>query len=132
MITPIPSQFRKSHSQKQRKKPVPPPPGAALTLVAGSYDSDALTLDIQFDRAVNAAGMQFAQMTLQDGIYNHLDYVPNSVANTGPSSLRFTLYPTGPTEAGIVNLLATALTGIVAINDGGIWPGTDGLELPWP
>ena len=39
---------------------------------------------------------------------------------------------TGPSSVADVKLTATALTGIVAVDNGGTWPGISELPLPFP
>ena len=57
---------RRAGATKPRKAPPAPPP-AALTLVSASFDLDDFSVLLAFDRAVDAAGLDPAAITLQDG-----------------------------------------------------------------
>jgi hypothetical protein len=113
--------------------PLPTPPPAALTLVAATYDIETESVVLTFDRAVDATAYDPAQITVQDGLYAGGLFVgsgPASVVN--PATIQVFLEQIGSPTVSDVELSATALTGIVATDDGGTWNGVTGLVLPFP
>ncbi len=55
--------------------------------------------------------------------------MPPAILN--PTTIIVSLEETGPAPLPSVTLSATALTRIVAVDDGGTWAGVSGLALPF-
>jgi hypothetical protein len=110
---------------------VPPPP-AALTLVFATFDPGLLILRLGFDRAINLSGLVPGQLFVND------HDTDTQYTGLGPGVL------IDPTTADIemqflasmgfpdTRLVATSGNGIVAVDDGGTWPGVFDLLLPFP
>jgi hypothetical protein len=112
--------------------PVPNPP-AALTLVSATYDTDEFSVTLAFDRAVDASGLDAAAVTVDDGVYAAGSFVgsgPATVVNA--TTIKVFLEEIGGPSVPDVELSATAATGMVAVDDGGTWPGVTALVLPFP
>ena len=125
--------FRERHGQSGRRKQTPPTPPVALVLVSATYDTDDLSVVLTFDRAVDAAGLDAAAITVDDGVYAAGFFVgsgPATVVN--PTTIKVFLEEVGPPTVPDVELSATAATGIVAVDDGGTWGGVTALVLPFP
>ena len=104
----------------------------ALTLTAATYDPEGPTVTIAFDRAVDLAGFDPSQVTVDDaGDTGFSDAGSGVSAVPTPQSVTVALTPTGSAEGATV-MNATASTGIVAADDGGTWAGVTALALPWP
>ena len=133
--TPFPT-FIPRKPIRYRQKPAGPKEQAApvaLTLVSASYDIETESVILAFDRAVDAAAYDPAQITLDDGVYAGGLFVgsgPATVVN--PTTIQVFLEQVGGPTVSDVELSATALTGIVATDDGGTWGGVTGLVLPYP
>ena len=94
-------------------------PGAALTLV--------------FDRAIELGGFVPSQITVQDPSGTGWAYVGTGVVDTpNPLTVVVEMGSTGTAEGTLDVVTATGATGIVAVDDGGTWPGVTGLGLPYP
>jgi hypothetical protein len=112
---------------------VPPAPPVALLLVAASYDIETQSVTLAFDRAVDAAAYDPAAITVQDGLYAGGLFVGSGPATViNPTTIQVFLEQVGSPTVSDVELSATALTGIVATDDGGTWAGVTGLVLPFP
>jgi hypothetical protein len=122
---------RRAGALKPRK--APPAPPVALTLVSAAYDQDAGTVTLAFDRAIDAAGFQGAEIALADGVFSGGTFEGAAGAPTlvNPTTISIALEEIGPAPLPSVTLSATALTGIVAVDDGGTWAGVSDLALPF-
>src|SRR5687767_1416127 len=114
--------------RKRRGVPATPPP-AALVLVAAVYTDSPRMIRLTFGRAIDIAGLDGNQITLDDGNFG-VRYVA-----TGPATLFDAttadielneLEPFGGTG---VLLSATGASGIVAVDDGGTWAGVVNLAV---
>jgi hypothetical protein len=127
---------RKPFRHRAREQATPaavPPPPLALTLVAATYDIETESVTLAFDRAVDASAYDPAAITVQDGVYAGGLFVgsgPASVIN--PTTIQVFLEQIGSPTVSDVELSATALTGIVATDDGGTWAGVTNVVLPFP
>jgi hypothetical protein len=96
-------------------------------------EGEEVAIVLTFDRAIDIAGMDGAQIVVNDGVY-----VGNRFAATGaatmltPASVRILMNPIGEAEVGAVTLTASAASGIAAVDDGGMWGGVTDVELPFP
>jgi len=109
-----------------------PPPGVALMLVYAYYDENVGVLRLQFDRAINIAGLNGAAITVRDGTWDQTTYNGiSAVSVIDPKTIDLTLVPVGTWSVDEETLTATAHSGIVAANDGGTWAGVANLALPF-
>ncbi|MDB5321549.1 MAG: hypothetical protein JWN40_3180 [Phycisphaerales bacterium] len=134
LLRQIPLIYRRRAGVAKPRKAPPAPPPVALTLVSAAYDQDAGTVTLAFDRAIDAAGFQGAQIALADGVFSGGTYEGAVGAPTivNPTTISIALEEIGPAPLPSVTLSATALTGIVAVDDGGTWAGATNLVLPFP
>jgi hypothetical protein len=103
----------------------------ALNLVAATYDTDDFSVVLAFDRAVDASGLDAAQVMLDDGVYAAGSFVGSGPATViNPTTIRVFHEEIGGPTVPDVELSATALTGIVAVDDGGTWAGVTNVVLP--
>jgi hypothetical protein len=135
MISPIQIQRRQRRykSKVGRPTPTPPPPGD-LNLVSADYVvSPSLSVVLGFDRAIDISGLNGAAIVVDDG-----DAASESFAATGetemldPATVRIGLDYIGDDSDPGIYLNATDESGIVAVGDGGTWPGVTGWVLPDP
>jgi hypothetical protein len=128
LILPPPTKFRKR----------PPKPRArakrSLTLVQATYPVAGVTgaIDVKFDRAIDIGALDGTQVIVKDGIIlgsvNDIEFAELLDEQTAR------MYLAGLEDYSEPNQLlsATSASGIVAVDDGGIWPGVTDLALPWP
>jgi hypothetical protein len=117
---------------KGRAAEAPPPP-LALTLVSATYDIETESVILAFDRAVDASAYDPAAITVQDGLYAGGSFVGSGPASViSPTTIQVFLEQIGSPTVSDVELSATALTGIVATDDGGTWAGVTNVVLPFP
>jgi hypothetical protein len=111
----------------------PPVPPVPLTLVSADYYEAAAEVILVFDREIDSSAFVGSAVTLDDGQFTFIVYAgSDSPFQDGPTTLRIPLLPGGSSSISGVQLGATALSGIVAADDGGTWPGVSGLVLPFP
>jgi hypothetical protein len=123
------------HRRARAGDQTPPPPPLALTLVAASYDEVNLVLLLTFDRPVNISAFDGSAVVVGDPTFNHTAYDGTAAPPLldAPATVRIFLAATGPYFNTEVDLIATGASGIVAVDDGGTWPGTGGIVfLPYP
>ena len=130
-ITPARRRVRR---RRRRVPPAPPPaPPLALTLVSANYYEGTAEVILVFDRAVDVSGFAAGQVMLDDGQVTFTTYLANGAPfQDGPTTLRLPLDNSGSSSISDVRLTASALTGIVAADDGGTWAGASSINLPWP
>ena len=105
----------------------------ALTLVGAELviGDDDVSLRLTFDRAVNAAGMDASQITAEDTGGTGWSYVGTGAGSVEGDAVIVPLAQNG-SASGPERMSATAMTGIVAADDGGTWSGVTDLGLPFP
>ena len=133
MLTNPPTKYprRRRHRFKPRAAQAAPP--QELILESATYSKDAYTLTLTFDRAVALVGFDGTQITVNDDTQLSLSFDALGGATiTSPDTVVLALNevgsPTGPGQT----FNATAETGIVAADDGGIWSGAVNQGLPFP
>jgi len=130
MLIPTPPKYVKRHRPLKKKVQFGPPP-AALTLVEASYGVDEdIRLRLTFDRAIDAAGIVGTQITVGIQEYGYLYNATGMVIVIDPATIDIVLVQIGGFEGEADELNATALSGIVAVDDGGTWAGIANAELP--
>jgi hypothetical protein len=90
-------------------------------------------LTLVFDRAIDASGFVAGQVIVADGSFLDVRYGGVGPATVeGPARISVALEYLAPAPpAPAVTLTASALTGLVAVDDGGTWAGVNELELPF-
>jgi hypothetical protein len=118
--------------QRRYKPKVGAAAPVALTLVAARYDPVELSVLLTFDRPVNVDAFVPTSVVLYDGPTNHLHYDGATAELAGSTGVSISLAALGGTIHGsVVELIVQAANGIVAVNDGGTWPGTGGIAQPY-
>jgi len=130
MLIPTPPKYVKRHRPLKKKVQFGPPP-AALTLVEASFATDDyVSVRLTFDRAVDAGALNGAQITVGIAEYGYLYNATGTVYVIDPATIDIILVQIGGYEGEADELNATALSGIVAVDDGGTWAGIANAELP--
>ena len=104
-------------------------------MVSANYNDGTAEVILVFDREIDVSAFVGGQITLDDGQFTFTTYLANAAPfQDGPTTLRLPLDNSGSSSISDVRLTASALTGIVAVDDGGTWPGTGGagVLLPFP
>ncbi len=128
MFVEPPLHPRRSRARSKRRRSAPP---AALTLVAAEYDAATL-VRLTFDRPIDIAGIVASAIVVSDGPYEAARFAGTGAAElSAPATVELPLELTGPASGPIVTLTASALNGIVAVDDGGTWAGVADVELPF-
>jgi hypothetical protein len=128
---PFKTARRRVH-RKRRSSVMTPAPLQTLVLVSASYDENVPMVFLTFDRPVNALAMAVGAVTVNDGSINSGIY--GGVGAPGvesPTVISVVLEYLADAPVGPVTLSATALSGIVAVDDGGTWAGVSELGLPF-
>jgi hypothetical protein len=84
-----------------------------------------------FDRAVAIGGINVGAVLVNDEFTNET-YAGSGAVLVAPDTVQLSLTPVGAASWTNVVLDAAANNGIVAVNDGGTWPGANSLLLPFP
>jgi hypothetical protein len=122
----------KPRRRRQRKGARTSPPAPPLMLVAATYDnSGLLSLTLQFDRAIDISAINPAAIVITDGVLEQLN-VCTSVNESGADWVMLNWEFADAVPAGAITFSAGAGNGIVAVDDGGAWPGVTDVELPFP
>ena len=113
--------------------PCDPPPPLPLALVSASFSpiKGGGSLSLTFDRAVDVSGFSPASVTV-DHIGLNLHYVATGIAFHLNALVIIAMASAGPTTHLSTVLNADAANGIIAVDDGGAWPGVVDLGLPFP
>jgi hypothetical protein len=100
--------------------------------VSAAYEEgDENAVVLTFDRAIDIAGLDGAQITVNDGVYVGSVFAATGAATMlTPASVRIVMNPIGEAEIGVVTLTASVANGIVAL-DGGTWAGAVDQVLPF-
>ena len=102
-----------------------------LTLGTADAPSGAGFLDLQFDRAVDILALDGSQIEILDGPAATRWLGTGGAHAIDERTFHVDLVAAGASSGGQVILNATALTGLVAVDNGGTWPGVGGLVLPF-
>jgi hypothetical protein len=111
------------------------PPVQELVLESATFvvDDELWQLTLTFDRAIALVDFDGTAITVSEDVALGLllDGV-GAVTITSPNTVVVTMVEVGPATGPGVVLNATALSGIVAVDDGAAWAGVSALALPWP
>lgn len=125
MLVIPPPKFRQRRGRvKQQQAPV--------VLTGATYNSSGMFIMLQFDRAINTAALNGAQIRVDDQPQGHWYLATGGLLVLSPSSIRLFLVGGGTTSGPADLLSASAGNGIVAVNDGGLWAGVTNLAMPFP
>ena len=131
MLLPALRRFHRRRGYEPPQRPAVVP--VALVLVSATYDYTGPTLTLVFDRAVEIGGFSGSAIGVEDAQENFFRYTGDGGAELlGPATVRITLVPFDDATGTGVRLNASALSGIVAVDDGGTWAGASALGLPFP
>jgi hypothetical protein len=130
----VPASFmplkRRAH-RKRRSMPVASP---TLTLLQATYPVEGVVgaIDLKFDRAIDIGALDGTRSIVKDGII--LGFVNDVEFAELLDEQTVRMYLAGLEDYSEPNQLlsASATSGIVAVDDGGTWPGVTDLVLPWP
>ena len=131
MLIVPPSRVIKKQPKIKPPPTVAPVPPVVQPLVLQSAQFDASNvLKLVFDRAINIDQILLTEFYVNDGVYNHRvmtdGYGPLLV---DPQTVQFYLTAQGTWDVADIELSASDSTGIVAVDDGGTWPGVDGMVI---
>jgi hypothetical protein len=134
MLLPAPPKFPRKRNRPSTRPSARKAPGQELILEAAAYEEgDENAIVLTFDRAIDVAGLDGTQITVNDGLYvGSVFAATGAVTMLSPASVRIVMNPVGEAEIGAVTLTASAASGIVAVDDGGTWAGVTALGLPFP
>jgi hypothetical protein len=108
-------------------------PGVELVLTQASYSPSPKVLWLYFDREIDVSAIDGEQIIVNDGdLRLSRMNASGGVLSQGPMVVSLQLVEIEPFDAGGIRLTATASNGIVAVDDGGVWPGVESLNLPYP
>jgi len=120
------------HRKRKVQFGPPPTPPLALQLVEASFDTaDGVYLRLTFDRAIDASGLNGSAIQLGVNEFGYLYNATGGFEMYAPEIINILMVQTGGWEGGDV-MNATGATGIVAVDDGGVWAGVSDLALPFP
>jgi hypothetical protein len=130
-----PPAFRTSRRRGARikaKKQFGPPTPAALTLVSAEYAKNDW-VRLTFNRPIDITALDGTQIEVDDDEMSGNHY-NGSLGGTliNPTTVEIDLDRTGSATESGVHLLASASTGIVAVDDESEWSGATDLALPFP
>ena len=134
LIIPPPKKFpRKRTTEKPPAgSPPPTPPPPVLTLVSAVYEAGQYVA-LTFDRPIDFAGLDVAAVSVADGDVADYRYVGSGTPmEAGAATVEVLLNGVAAGADPGVRLTVGPGNGIVAADDGGTWPGVDGLSLPFP
>ena len=104
-----------------------------LAAAAFAFVGPGGALTLAFDRAIDLAGFDPSQITVQDPNNTGFAYAGTGVVDTpDPQTVVVEMGQTGSSIGALDVMSATGATGIVAIDDGAAWAGVTDLGLPWP
>ena len=127
----IPTPKRQSKLPPKEKVPPGPLPPAQLVLVSAYYDDMDIRLQLGFDRKIDMSAFDGSGIFVRDGTFHGMLYVATgSWEVVTDTTIRVSLDPVEEFVGEDVELTAGDATGIVAVDDGGTWPGVSGVELP--
>jgi hypothetical protein len=122
--------FRRKRTAARTSSPTPPP--AELVLTAASFDHDAERLSMTFDRPIDVAAIDGTQILVDDDAFTGNRYDGTGGATLlAPDTVRVQMIRIDSAHSSGVHLTASASTGIVAVDDGGTWPGVTDLPLSY-
>jgi hypothetical protein len=131
MLIPITPAFRKRRGRV--KPPAAGPPPAPLTLVSAAYFPGDPSIVLTFDRAIDIAALNPGAITVDDPAESGVLYEGGGgAALAGPTAVQMFLLEIGSASGAQILLNASAANGIVAVDDGGTWPGVTGYVLNVP
>jgi hypothetical protein len=137
MMTIPPTKYPRRRHHRFKPRATTQSPSAALTLIAADFDAGAVpapTVTLAFDRAIDIAGLDASEITVDDGPGSGSIWQGGAGSATliDPQTVRLPMSEVGPSGSTETTLTATAASGIRAADDGGTWAGATNVELPFP
>ncbi len=109
--------------RKRRASSPSSAPPTALVLMDAEYE-EATWVWLTFDRPVDIGALDGAAIVLDDPLYQLRRYAGQGATSlTAPNIVQIGLTDAGPATGTIVTVSATAMSGMVAVGDGGTWAG---------
>jgi hypothetical protein len=101
-------------------------------LVSATYQSGALMVVMQFNKAIDISEFDGGELELDDGTFNHRSYVAGDAATlVNATTMQVGLASLfGDSEPGVF-LTVSGDSGIVAVDGSGEWAGVNELALPF-
>lgn len=104
-----------------------------FNLLAANWNFLFTTLELTFNRAVNAAGYIAGQLEINDDVDTFRQWRDAIItAQPTPERLNFNMFISGISMGGVRELTTLGNTGIVAADSGSGWSGVVDLPLPFP
>jgi hypothetical protein len=106
----------------------------ALTLLEATYPIEIDgAMRLRFDREIDVSAFDGTQVIVKDGVNQaSVMNATGPVVLSDPQTAELYLVITGPYTESNVLFSATGASGIVAVDDGGKWPGVMDAPLPFP
>jgi hypothetical protein len=123
IIAPLPRRGRR------QKAVFGAPPVAQLMLVSASYATFEAVLS--FDRAIDVSAFDPTTIFVNDA-ERWMALRGGEYSLSDPNTVSLSMGEIGDYEGGETTLEASAGNGIVAVDDGAAWGGTEGTGLPFP
>jgi hypothetical protein len=123
LIIPPPESHRKKRPKPRSTATPPGPP--ALVLVSATYSHfEPAYIVLGFDRAIDISALDGSAIGVDDGTINSILYDGTGGASlVNATTVKIFLTELGYTPSAVTVLNASASSGIVAVDDGGTWPG---------
>lgn len=134
MLVPYVPQLRGRRRPTRRKPPapLPPAPPVALTLVFASFDAGLAILRLGFDRPINISALAAGQLIVNDHDSDTQYGGQGAGVLIDPTTVDVEVFEIQAMGFPDTRLTTIGPTGIVAVDDGGTWPGVIDLLLPFP
>ena len=129
MIKVPPVAFR---GRKQSSVTKAPPAALTLTAASAAISDDSASVTLQFDRAIDVSSMDVTAIEVGTISTAQLYQGTDAPIVVNSRTVTVNLVAIDSYEETNVKLFASDASGIVAVNDGGMWAGTGGLNLPFP
>jgi hypothetical protein len=99
--------------------------------VIAGYEPDVPSIDLLFDRDIDLSRIDLGAFIVADGNIAACTWVGSGTILLGSRWVQVLLTRVGDFSGPDVRLNAGPWNGIVAMDDGGAWPGAVGLVLPF-
>jgi hypothetical protein len=116
-----------------KKQPTIKPPTvvAIQPLALQSANLGSGVVFLYFDQNIDSSALDGSSITVNDPVTTNRMYVADEDHMGNDNYVEIQLRDVGPATGDVVVLNAGAGTGIVGVDDGGIWPGVNDVVLPF-
>jgi hypothetical protein len=130
----IPTNYLPAQQRVHRKRRGTTRTTPTLTLIQAVYPTESSgEMFLKFDRAIDISALDGTQIIVKDGIdLGAICQATGPAELTDPNVVQLLLVSIGDYSTPNRLLTATGASGIVAVDDGGVWGGVTDLVLPWP